>query len=86
MEIPSNLDAWYENHGGPVVLVVQPRQGVSGQSSIVHMLTQPYAMLFASRDAAREYHDQNAENFKRCKMVACYPVLEKKSVERESNE
>lgn len=77
MEIPKNLDTWYEDGSGPVVIVVQPMQGVGGQSSATQILDQPYGMLFPSREAAQDYHTENQKMFERCRMVACYPVFEK---------
>lgn len=74
IEIPSNLDAWYENHDGPVVLVVQPRRGIGGQSSLVHMLQQPSALFFESVDAATDYHNRFPERFREAQKVSCYPV------------
>ena len=76
LEMPKNLDAYYDNGSGPVVLVVQPERGIGGQSSLVEMVTKPYAMLFGSREDARDYFAANAEKLKRCKTVACYPVFE----------
>jgi len=74
--MPKNLEAYYQDGSGPVVVIVQPDRGVSGQSSLVEMVTKPYAMLFASREEARDYFAANAEKLKRCNLVACYPVFE----------
>ena len=76
LEMPKNLEAYYQDGSGPVVLVVQPERGVSGQSSLVEIVTKPYAMLFGSREDAAVYFTANAEKWKRCKTVACYPVFE----------
>lgn len=75
VDIPANLDGWLEDMRGPVVLVITPRTGVGGQSSIVHMTQQPFAVFFNSGDAARAYCKQHAERLKRVKRVDLYPVI-----------
>lgn len=75
MEIPGNLEAWFNERSGPVVLVVQPKPGISGQSSLTHMLEQPYGMMFDSYADACDYHRENSEKFKHSFMTGCYPVF-----------